>query len=300
MYHARDVAVMRAQLQNVPVILATATPAIETRVQVERGRYAHLELPSRYGGAELPTIEAVDMRRFPPPPGRWLSPPLVRALEETLGRGDQALLFLNRRGYAPLTLCRTCGHRIECPNCTAWMVEHRLLRRLQCHQCGHSMPVPDACPECQSEGTLVACGPGVERIADEIAAILPDARTAIVASDTIWSPTKAAALVSSVEAHEIDLLIGTQLVTKGYHFPDLTLVGVVDADLGLGGGDLRASERTFQQIQQVAGRAGRGQKPGRGDRKSTELQSLMRISYAVFCLEKKKTMNHNSTTRNTM
>ncbi len=263
MYHARDVAVMRAQLEQVPVVLATATPAIETRVQVERGRYAHLALPSRYGGAELPGIETVDMRRFPPPPGRWLSPPVVKALEETLARGEQALLFLNRRGYAPLTLCRNCGHRIECPNCTAWMVEHRLLRRLQCHQCGHAMPVPEACPECQSEGALVACGPGVERIADEIAAILPDARTAIVASDTIWSPARAAALVNSVETHEVNVLIGTQLVTKGYHFPDLTLVGVVDADLGLAGGDLRASERTFQQIQQVAGRAGRGEKPGR-------------------------------------
>lgn len=263
MYHARDVAVMRAQLEHIPIVLATATPAIETRVQVERGRYAHLELPSRYGGAELPDIETVDMRRFPPPPGRWLSPPLAQALEETLAKGDQALLFLNRRGYAPLTLCRNCGHRIECPNCTAWMVEHRLLRRLQCHQCGHATPVPEACPECQSEGTLVACGPGVERISDEIAAILPDARPAIVASDTIWSPARAAALVNSVEAHEVNLLIGTQLVTKGYHFPDLTLVGVVDADLGLGGGDLRASERTFQQIQQVAGRAGRGEKPGR-------------------------------------
>lgn len=263
MYHARDVAVMRAQLERIPIVLATATPAIETRVQVERGRYTHITLPARYGGAELPAIGTVDMRRFPPPPGRWLSPPVAQALEETLERGEQALLFLNRRGYAPLTLCRHCGHRIECPNCTAWMVEHRLLARLQCHQCGHAMPVPDQCPECQSEDVLVACGPGVERIADEVAALFPQARTAIVASDTIWSPAKAAALVNAVEAHEINLIIGTQLITKGYHFPDLTFVGVVDADLGLAGGDLRASERTFQQIQQVAGRAGRGEKPGR-------------------------------------
>ena len=263
MYHARDVAVMRAQLEQIPIVLATATPAIETRVQVERGRYAHITLPARYGGAELPAIGTVDMRRFPPPPGRWLSPPVALALEETLERGEQALLFLNRRGYAPLTLCRYCGHRIECPNCTAWMVEHRLLSRLQCHQCGHAMPVPDQCPECGSEDALVACGPGVERIADEVATLFPQARAAIVASDTIWSPAKAAALVNAVEAHEINLIIGTQLITKGYHFPDLTFVGVVDADLGLAGGDLRASERTFQQIQQVAGRAGRGEKPGR-------------------------------------
>jgi len=262
MYHARDVAVMRAQLEDIPVVLATATPAIETRVQVERGRYAHLALPGRFGGAELPAIDTIDMRRFPPPPGRWLSPPLLKALENTLERGEQALLFLNRRGYAPLTLCRACGHRIQCPACTAWMVEHRLVRRLQCHQCGHAMPVPESCPECGAEGQMVACGPGVERIADEVAQLLPQARTAIVASDTIWSPARAAALVNAVETHQLDLLIGTQLITKGYHFPDLTLVGVVDADLGLSGGDLRAAERTFQQIQQVAGRAGRGEKPG--------------------------------------
>jgi len=263
MYHARDVAVMRARLEGVPVVLASATPAIETRVQVDIGRYQELKLPSRYGGAALPEIAAIDLRRFPPPSGRWLAPPLVTAIEETLARGEQALLFLNRRGYAPLTLCRTCGTRIECPNCSAWMVEHRLTKRLQCHHCGHVMPIPDACPECGAEDSLVACGPGVERIAEEVAVLFPDARTAVMASDTMWSPAKAAALVSAVENHEVDLLIGTQLVTKGYHFPDLTLVGVVDADLGLAGGDLRAAERTFQQIQQVAGRAGRADKPGR-------------------------------------
>jgi primosomal protein N' (replication factor Y) len=172
-------------------------------------------------------------------------------------------LFLNRRGYAPLTLCRTCGHRFQCPNCTAWMVEHRLTARLACHHCGHVMPPPAACPECKTEDSLVACGPGVERISDEVAALFPDARTAIVTSDTLWSPAKAAEFVNRMEAHEIDIVIGTQLVTKGYHFPNLTLVGVVDADLGLAGGDLRAAERSFQQIAQVAGRAGRGAKPGR-------------------------------------
>ena len=263
MYHARDVAVMRAQLTGVPVVLASATPAIETQAQVDRGRYQLLTLPARFGAARMPEMGLIDLRLNPPPPGRWLAPPLVAALEETLERGEQALLFLNRRGYAPLTLCRACGHRIQCPNCTAWMVEHRLSRRLQCHHCGHAMPPPEACPECGAEDSLVACGPGVERIADEVAAILPTARPALVTSDTIWSPARAAALVDAVETHAVDLLIGTQLVTKGYHFPDLTLVGVVDADLGLAGGDLRAAERTFQQIQQVAGRAGRAAKPGR-------------------------------------
>jgi primosomal protein N' (replication factor Y) len=261
-YHARDVAVMRAREERAAIVLATATPAIETRVQVERGRYAHVALPDRFGGARLPSIEAVDLRLRPPPRGRWLSPPVMEALGDTLDKGEQALLFLNRRGYAPLTLCRTCGTRIECPMCTAWLVEHRLTRRLQCHHCGHVAPVPDACAECGTEDSLVPCGPGVERVAEEVGQLLPQARVAIVTSDTIWSPARAAELIRSVDAGEVDILIGTQLVTKGYHFPNLTFVGVVDADLGLAGGDLRAAERTYQQIAQVAGRAGRGVKPG--------------------------------------
>jgi len=261
-YHARDVAVMRGRFEGCPIILASATPAIETRQQVELGRYAELQLPGRFGAAELPTIEAIDLIKEPPERGRWLAPKLVTAMEETLGRGEQVLLFLNRRGYAPLTLCRTCGHRFQCPHCTAWMVEHRLTRRLACHHCGHIEPVPRACPECSGEDTLVACGPGVERIADEVALLFPDAKTAVVTSDTIWSPAKAAEFVDRMEAGDIEVVVGTQLVTKGYHFPNLTLVGVVDADLGLEGGDLRAAERTFQQIRQVSGRAGRGEKPG--------------------------------------
>lgn len=261
-YHARDVAVMRGSFESVPVVLATATPAIETRQQVALGRYEELKLPARYGVARMPEITAIDLTQDPPPRGHWLAPTLVNALTETLERGEQSLLFLNRRGFAPLTLCRHCGHRFQCPNCTAWMVEHRLTRRLLCHHCGHIEPVPRACPECHEEDALVACGPGVERIADEVAALFPDARRAVVTSDTLWSPAKAAEFVGKMEAGEIDIVIGTQLVTKGYHFPNLTLVGVVDADLGLQGGDLRAAERSFQQIAQVAGRAGRAEKPG--------------------------------------
>jgi primosomal protein N' (replication factor Y) len=262
-YHARDTAVMRGKFEDVPVILSTATPPIESRHMVELGRYREVSLPRRFAGASLPTIEAIDLTRDPPPRGRWLAPTLVRELETNLGRGEQSLLFLNRRGFAPLTLCRHCGHRFQCPNCTAWMVEHRLMHRLACHHCGHVMPPPKACPECGEEDSLVACGPGVERIADEVAELFPQARTAIVTSDTIWSPQRAAGFVAAMERGEIDIVVGTQLVTKGYHFPNLTLVGVVDADLGLAGGDLRAAERSFQQIQQVAGRAGRADKPGR-------------------------------------
>jgi primosomal protein N' (replication factor Y) len=183
-------------------------------------------------------------------------------MEERLARREQSLLFLNRRGYAPLTLCRNCGFRFQCPNCSAWLVEHRLSRRLACHHCGHETPPPPACPECGELDCLVACGPGVERIADEVAEILPEARIAVVTSDTINTPEKAADFVAQAEAGAIDVIVGTQLVTKGFHFPELTLVGVVDADLGLEGGDLRAAERTYQQVAQVAGRAGRGSKPG--------------------------------------
>jgi primosomal protein N' (replication factor Y) len=262
-YHARDTAVMRGMFEDIPVILSSATPAIESKHMVELGRYREVTLPRRFAGASLPEIRAIDLTQDPPPRGRWLAPQLVQELEANLERSEQSLLFLNRRGFAPLTLCRHCGHRFQCPNCTAWMVEHRLMHRLACHHCGHVMPPPKACPECGEEDTLVPCGPGVERIADEVAELFPDARTAIVTSDTIWSPHRAAEFVAAMERQEIDIVIGTQLVTKGYHFPNLTLVGVVDADLGLAGGDLRAAERSFQQIQQVAGRAGRGAKPGR-------------------------------------
>ncbi|MFN3777030.1 primosomal protein N' [Sphingomonas parapaucimobilis] len=261
-YHARDVAVMRGKFEPCPVILASATPAIETRQQVALGRYTEVKLPGRFGPAQMPSIEAIDLIQDSPERGRWIAPKLVAAMKETLEKREQSLLYLNRRGYAPLTLCRTCGHRFQCPNCTAWMVEHRLVRRLACHHCGHVLPTPRACPECDGEDTLVACGPGVERIADEATALFPEAKIAVVTSDTIWSPAKAAEFVGRMEAGDIDIVVGTQLITKGYHFPNLTLVGVIDADLGLDGGDLRAAERTFQQIRQVSGRAGRGAKPG--------------------------------------
>jgi primosomal protein N' (replication factor Y) len=261
-YNARDVAVIRARFEGIPVILASATPALESMQLAEAGVYRRVELPDRFGGASLPDIEVLDLRKEPPPRGRWLAPRLVEEMKARLTCGEQSLLFLNRRGYAPLTLCRSCGYRFQCPNCTAWLVEHRFSQRLACHHCGHETPVPEACPECGTGDCLVACGPGVERIADEVAETLPEARTALVTSDTMNNPEAIAEFVAMAESGAIDVIIGTQLVTKGYHFPELTLVGVVDADLGLEGGDLRAAERTYQQIAQVAGRAGRGEKPG--------------------------------------
>jgi len=260
-YNARDVAVMRARFEGLPVILASATPALESLQMAESGVYEKLLLPARYG-AELPAIDTVNLTEEKPPHGRWLAPRLVEGLRDRLAKGEQSLLFLNRRGYAPLTLCRHCGFRFQCPNCSAWLVEHRLSRRLACHHCGHETAPPDNCPECGEPDCLVACGPGVERIAHEVEELLPEARLAIVTSDTLNSPEKAAQFIAEAEAGTIDVIVGTQLVTKGFHFPELTLVGVVDADLGLEGGDLRAAERTYQQVAQVAGRAGRGAKPG--------------------------------------
>jgi len=263
LYHARDMAVVRAKLADCPIVLASATPSLETLVNAKEGRYKTLKMRDRHGGAVLPQMHAIDMRHEPPPAGMWLSPILVKKVEETLAAGEQTMLFLNRRGYAPLTLCRTCGHRIECPSCSAWLVEHRFRRELQCHHCGHSMETPKACPECSNEETLVACGPGVERLFEEVKSLFPTARISVMTSDTVTTPSATAQMVEQIASGHLDIIIGTQIVTKGYHFPDLTLVGVVDADLGLRGGDLRAGERTYQQLVQVSGRAGRADKEGR-------------------------------------
>ena len=262
-YNARDMAVVRARDAACPVVLASATPTLETVVNVRRGRYLRLSLPERFGGTALPGIAAIDMREQTLASQTWLSPRLRAAVARTLDAGEQALLFLNRRGYAPLTLCRGCGHRIECPQCSAWLVDHRLARKLQCHHCGFSTPPPGDCPECGAEDAFVACGPGVERLSEEAGEAFPGSRLALMSSDALRSASAAQALIEGIRRHDYDIVIGTQLVAKGHNFPDLTLVGVVDADLGLDGGDLRAAERSFQVLHQVAGRAGRAAKPGR-------------------------------------
>ncbi len=262
-YHARDMAVVRARFEGCPIVLVSATPSLETVVNVENGRYGRERLPDRHGGAQLPAIETVDLRETPPARGTWLAPALRTALAETLDAGEQALLFLNRRGYAPLTLCRACGHRFHCPNCSAWLVEHRFAGTLECHHCGFQRAQPEACPACEAEGSFAACGPGVERLAEEVDEAFPGARWAVLTSDTVRGPSQVQDLVDAIVAHEVDVLIGTQMVAKGHHFPQLTLVGVVDADLGLAGGDMRAAERTYQLLHQVGGRAGRGGRPGR-------------------------------------
>ncbi len=261
-YHARDMAVLYGTLGRFPVILSSATPSLESLVNAQRGRYHTLKLTDRHGRAELPDIALIDLRRDMPAPGRWLSPPLAEAVTETLARGEQALLFLNRRGYAPLTLCRACGHRMECPNCAAALVEHRFRRQLQCHHCGHLEPVPRQCPACGVEGKLVPVGPGIERLAEEVREFFPAARLAILSSD-LARDTLLADTLAAVEQGAVDIVIGTQLVAKGHHFPKLTLAGVVDADLALETSDPRGAERTWALLAQVAGRAGRGDHPGR-------------------------------------
>lgn len=263
-YQGRDMAVVRGALGKHPVVLASATPSIESHVNARNGKYAHVVLPGRYSGVEMPEVKAIDLRKDPPERGRWLSPILVDAVTETLEKKQQALLYLNRRGYAPLTLCRTCGHRIDCPQCTAWLVEHRFKNRLNCHHCGFSLPLPEKCPKCGEPDGLVACGPGVERIAEEVGARFPDAKLALLSSDLIPSLVEMRDVIKRIEEGEADIIIGTQMVAKGHHFPDLATVGIVDGDLGLGQADPRAAERTFQLLHQVTGRAGRMQVLGRG------------------------------------
>src|ERR1700736_5352309 len=262
-YQARDMAVLRASLAGIPIVLVSATPSLETVVNVARGRYQRVALARRHAEAELPVVRLVDLRRERIERGHFLSPPLVGELAATFEAGEQALLFLNRRGYAPLTLCRACGHRFQCPSCTAWLVEHRFTRRLLCHHCGHAEPVPPFCPECLAAGALIPCGPGVERLLEEVTARFPAARAALMVSDLLSGPRAAAQLAQAMTERRYDVLIGTQIVAKGHHFPMLTLVGVVDADLGLTGGDLRAAERTYQLLHQVGGRAGRAEHKGR-------------------------------------
>ena len=262
-YHARDMAVVRARFERAPIVLASATPSLETRVNAEQGRYAWLKLDARFGARAMPDLAAIDLRREGPPRGRWIAPRLVAGIEAGLAGGEQSLLFLNRRGYAPLTLCRACGHRFQCPNCSAWLVEHRFRKALVCHHCGHFEKRPDICPACSEADSLTACGPGVERVAEEATLLFPDARLLVLSSDTPGGLERMRAQLAAAARGDYDVIIGTQLVAKGHNFPLLTLVGVVDADVGLANGDPRAAERTFQLLRQATGRAGRGDRPGR-------------------------------------
>ena len=262
-YHARDMAVVRANLGEFPIVLVSATPSLETVHNAWQGRYEHLHLPDRFGGARMPEIESIDMRADKPEAQHFISPTLKKAIVETVQKGEQVLLFLNRRGYAPLTLCRSCGHRMDCPRCTAWLVEHKRSGRLQCHHCGFSAPLPKQCPECGDTDSFAACGPGVERIYEETKALFPDANILMLASDTAENNEVLRKMLKDIKDDKIDIIIGTQIIAKGHHFPNLTLVGVIDADLGLQGGELRAAERCYQLLHQVAGRAGREEKKGK-------------------------------------
>jgi primosomal protein N' (replication factor Y) len=264
-YHARDMAVVRGHQGGFPVILSSATPSVETEVNVREGRYGHVVLPDRHAGAVLPKVELIDMLKEKLPRQRFITESAISAIRDRLTRGEQSLLFLNRRGYAPLTICRTCGQRITCPNCTAWLVEHRAgsaKGKLLCHHCGHHEVLPTTCPHCNDTESFAACGPGVERLEDEVKSLFPQARTLVIASDTLGGWRRVQQALDDVTAGHYDIIIGTQIVAKGHHFPLLTLVIVVDADLGLEGGDVRANERAFQLLQQVGGRAGRAERPG--------------------------------------
>lgn len=264
-YHARDMAIARAKIEDIPILLASATPALETIANVENGKYKKITLTKRHGQAQLPQIHLLDLKEHPPEKKagepKWISPVLIKKMQETLHRGEQILLFLNRRGYAPLLICSDCGYRFHCPHCSAWLVEHRSKDLLMCHHCDYQIKQPETCPKCQSD-EFASCGPGVERIAEEVQSYFPQYKSFLATSDHLNSPKKAQEFVKMVTDKQVDILIGTQILAKGYHFPDLTLVGILDADLGLDGGDLRAGEKTFQLLSQVSGRAGRAEKPG--------------------------------------
>lgn len=262
-YHARDMAVVRGQIEKSAVILSSATPSIESRVNAAQGRYGHVKLATRFNAKALPDIAAIDLRTGAAARGKWIAPRLKEAISKALARGEQALLFLNRRGYAPLTLCRSCGHRFQCPNCTAWLVEHRFRRVLMCHHCGHVERRPTLCPACEAPESLTACGPGIERLAEEAATLFPRAKILTLSSDFPGGAERLRTEIEAIARGECDIVIGTQLVAKGHNFPHLSLVGVIDADIGLTSGDPRAAERTFQLLQQVTGRAGRFATEGR-------------------------------------
>ena len=262
MYNARDMAVLRASLSGGKVILASATPSLESWVNAQTGKYSLVELDDRFGAAVMPDMHAIDMRAETLPSTRWVSDQLVSLINTRLQRGEQSMLFINRRGYAPVTLCRACGQQIGCDACDARMVEHRFLNRLMCHQCGETKPVPTQCPHCAAEDRLAPVGPGVERLAEEAKVLFPDARISVLSSDMFGTARALKDEIRSIANGGADIIIGTQLVAKGHNFPLLTLVGVIDADLGLQGSDLRAAEHTFQLMRQVAGRAGRAAKAG--------------------------------------
>lgn len=260
-YQGRDMAVVRASLDHIPIVLASATPSLETHYNCRQGRYHKVSLESRFGEASLPEIEIIDLKESKSK--EWISAPLFNEINKITASGEQALLFLNRRGYAPLTLCSACGTKVECPFCTAWLVDHRVQGRLVCHYCGHAVTQLKECMSCHAKESFVACGPGVERLAEEVAGRFPHLKYCIISSDLISNVQELDLILSKIKNNEVSIIIGTQMIAKGHHFPHLTLVGVIDADLGLQGGDLRGSERTYQLLQQVGGRAGREQKSGK-------------------------------------
>jgi primosomal protein N' (replication factor Y) len=277
LYQGRDMAVVRAKICDIPIILASATPSLETINNVNEGRYDRVDLKNRFSGVSMPKISIINMKKDMAEidNNRWISPTLEEAIKLRLTKQEQSLLFLNRRGYAPLTLCRSCGHRMQCPNCTSWLVEHKHRKRLVCHHCDYSAPLAKKCPECGAENEMTACGPGVERIHEEVLELFPDAKIAMITSDTVSNHEKASTIISKITNHEVDIIIGTQMLAKGHHFPSLTLVGAIDADVGLSGGDLRAAEKTFQILNQVAGRAGREEKPGEVMLQTYEPESMV-------------------------
>lgn len=261
LYNARDMAILRSHIEKIPILLGSATPSLETFYNIQNGRYKNIILGSRFADASLPEVVVIDMKKKPK--NCWISEELKNAITMRLAAKEQVMLFLNRKGYAPLLVCSTCGHRAACSSCSTALVYHKAANKLQCHHCGYNAKSYLNCVECSSENSMIACGPGVERIAEEVAAYFPDATIQIMTREEMNSAKKASSRIAEIMSGQTEIIIGTQIITKGYHFPKLTLVGVIDTDVGLAGGDLRAAEKTFQLLYQVGGRAGREQIKGK-------------------------------------
>ena len=263
-YNARDMAIVLAKKSDIPVFLVSATPSLETYQNAIQGKYRHIKIAKRFGKAKMPNINLIDLRTYKPKIGSSLSPKLLEEIKITVEKKEQVMLFLNRRGYAPLTLCSKCGFRIECPHChTSWLVEHKIHNKLYCHHCGYNMKAIKDCPKCKNQNTLIPYGTGVEKIEEEIRKSFPKISVCTLSSDLIKEKGEISEILNKIIAGKIDLIIGTQMLAKGHHFPQLTLVGVVDSDISLIGCDMRASEKTFQILTQVAGRSGREKKAGK-------------------------------------
>lgn len=274
-YHGRDMAIARAKFENIPVILSSATPSLETFVNAKSGKYEHLILKSKFFNNKKTQIELVDMKNSDLEKGCFISKELEKEMQNCLENKKQILLFLNRRGYAPLTLCKSCGHKISCKDCSSYMSYHQSLNKLICHHCGSESKFNIACENCEEEDSFVTLGAGVERIHEEVKSLFPLSKTALMTSDSLNNQEESTKIIEKIINNEVDVIIGTQIIAKGHHFPNLSLVGIIDGDSSFNNANLRAGEKSFQLLTQVIGRAGREKHPAKIFLQSYNINNLV-------------------------